>query len=158
MLNFNRLPWCLTVVSGLAAGQTLNCNLSAYKPIDGLKAEVRGGALDVAWRGEGGQQLRADFATRDGRPQVQELAARKTGGQWIVLANGLQPEFHVTSGKRRLSQAMVTQFKLLNIEVTQELYDKEKWNAFWDAPLVVPGIPGKEDSTNLPRDPSEVRN
>src|SRR5260370_40403979 len=111
MLNFNRLPWCLAVVSGLAAGQTLNCNLSAYKPIDGLKAEVRGGALDVAWRGEGGQQLRADFAIREGRPQGQELAARKTGGQGIVLANGLQPELPVTSGRPRPSQARLTQLQ-----------------------------------------------
>src|SRR5579859_343725 len=28
---------------------------------------------------------------------------------------------------------------------------------FWDAPLVVPGVPGKGDSYPLPRDPSEVR-
>ncbi len=28
---------------------------------------------------------------------------------------------------------------------------------FWDAPLVVPGVPGKGDSYPLPRDPSEVK-
>ncbi len=53
---------------------------------------------------------------------------RKGGGQWVVLGNALQPEFHVTSGKRRMAIAQATQFKLLNIEVTPELYDKEKWN------------------------------
>ena len=53
--------------------------------------------------------------------------------------------------------AQATQFKLLKIEVTPELYDKEKWMTFWDAPLVVPGVPGKGDSYPLPRDPSEVR-
>jgi hypothetical protein len=157
MPRLNVLPWCLVALCGMAAGQTLNCDLQAYKPMDGLKAEVRGGALEFAWRGEGDQQLRADFTVRDGQPQIQELAARKNGGQWAVLGNALQPEFHVTSGKRRMSQAQATQFKLLNIEVTQELYDKEKWNTFWDAPLVVPGVPGRGDSFPLPRDPSEVR-
>src|SRR3984957_8678713 len=157
MPRLNRLPLCLALFCGLTQAQTLNCDLQGYKANDGLKAEMRGGALEFAWRGEGDQQLRAQFTVRDGQPQVQELAARKNGGQWVVLGNALQPEFHVTSGKRRMAIAMATQFKLLNIEVTQELYDKEKWNTFWDAPLVVPGVPGKGDSIPLPRDPSEVR-
>ncbi len=157
MLTIDKLPWCVALFGGMAIGQTLNCNVQGYKPMDGLKAEVRGEALTVAWRGENAQQLRAEFTIRNGQPVVQELAARKNGGQWVVLGGSLQPEFHVTSGKRRLSQAQATQYKLLKIELTPELYDKEKWNTFWDAPLVVPGVPGKGDSTNLPRDPSEVR-
>ncbi len=157
MLTHNNLPWCLAFVCGMAMGQTLNCNVQGYKPADGLKAEIHGEVLSVAWHGEGAQQLRAEFTIRNGQPVVQELAARKNGGQWVVLGNALQPEFQVTSGKRRLSQAQATQYKLLKIELTPELYDKEKWMTFWDAPLVVPGVPGKGDSTNLPRDPSEVR-
>ncbi|MGD1074405.1 MAG: hypothetical protein ABSB15_30230 [Bryobacteraceae bacterium] len=157
MLMWKGLAVCLALSCGLAAGQTLNCNLQGYKSADGLKAEVRAGAMDFAWRGENGQELRAAFAVRDGQPQVQELAARKNGGPWVVLGNALQPEFHVTSGKRRLSMAQATQFKLLHIEVTPQLYDKEKWMTFWDAPLVVPGVPGRGDSFPLPRDPSEVR-
>ena len=157
MLRLNRLPMCLALFCGLAGAQTLNCDLQGYKANDGLKAEMRGGALEFTWRGEGDQQLRAQFTIRDGQPLVQELAVRKSGGQWIVLGNALQPEFHVTSGKRRMAIAMANQFKLLNIPVTPELYDKEKWNTFWDAPLVVPGVPGKGDSYPLPRDPSEVR-
>ena len=157
MLRLNASVFCLVLFCGTAAGQALNCDLQGYKPADGLKAENRGGAVTFAWRGEGGQELRAGFTIRDGQPQVQELAAKKNGGPWVVLANALQPEFHVTSGNRRMSQAQATQFKLLKIEVTPELYDKEKWMTFWDAPLVVPGVPGKGDSYPLPRDPSEVR-
>src|SRR6202030_2907229 len=141
MPRLNRLPMCLALFCGLAKGQTLNCDLQAYKATDGLKAEMRGGALEFIWRGEGDQQLRAQFTIRDGQPVVQELAVRKGSGQWVVLGNSLQPEFHVTSGKRRMSIAMANQFKLLNIPVTPELYDKEKWNTFWVAPLVVPGVP-----------------
>ena len=148
---------CLGLCGGMALSQAQNCDLQGYKAQDGLKAENRGGALEFAWRGEGEQQLRAEFTIRDGQPLVQELAVRKGGGQWIVLGNALQPEFHVTSGKRRMSMAQAAQFKILNIEVTPELYDREKWNTFWDAPLVVPGVPGKGDSYPLPRDPSEVR-
>jgi hypothetical protein len=137
--------------------QTPGCDFSNYKPMEGLKAESRNGALEVAWRGEAGQELRAAFAVREGQPEIQQLSVRKGGGAWAALGSDLRPEFHVTSGKRRLSQAQATQFKLLNIEVTPELYDREKWFTFWDAPLVVPGVPGKGDSTNLPRDPLEVR-
>ena len=140
-----------------AAGQGISCDVSGYKPADGLRAAQHEGILELTWQGERSEQLRASFTIRDSQPQVQELAVRKNGGQWAVLGSALRPEFHVTSGKRRMSMAQAAQFKLLNIEVTQELYDKEKWNTFWDAPLVVPGVPGKGDSYPLPRDPSEVR-
>jgi hypothetical protein len=157
MLKTNVLPLSVLLLCGAAAGQTLNCNLDGYKPVDGLKATCRGSALELEWRGEGGDQLRASFTVRNGQPEVQELAARKTGGAWVVLGTNLQPEFHVTSGKRRMSLAQGNIFKSLKIEVTPELYNKEKWMTFWDAPLVVPGVPGKGDSSNLPRDPSEVK-
>lgn len=142
---------------GIATAQVPNCDFTGYKPMDGLRAEVRSGILDVVWRGESGQDLRADFTIRNRQPRVRELAVRKSGGQWAVVATDLVPEFHVTSGRRRLSLAQANQFRLLNIPLTQELYDREKWFTFWDAPLVVPGVPGKGDSSNLPRDPSEVR-
>src|ERR1700680_4890776 len=97
MLHLNRIPLYLALFGGLAVGQTLNCDLQGYKSMDGLKAEMRSGALEFIWRGEGDQQLRAQFTIRDGQPVVQELAVRKGSGQWVVLGNSLQPEFHVTS-------------------------------------------------------------
>ena len=157
MQNSNRVFSYTLLFYGIAAGQSPNCDFGNYKPMEGLKAESRAGVLEFNWRGESGQELHAGFSIQDGQPVVQQLAARKGAGQWSVIATNLRPEFHVTSGKRRLSQAQATQFKLLNIDVTPELYDREKWFTFWDAPLVVPGVPGKGDSTNLPRDLSEVR-
>lgn len=147
----------LPVICTLASGQTVQCDLQGYKPADGLSAEMRSGVLVFAWSGERDQRLRAEFKIDHGQPQIQELAARSGGGEWVILGRALQPEFHVTSGKRRMSMAQATQFRLLKIEVTPELYDREKWMTFWDAPLVVPGVPGKGDSYPLPRDPSEVR-
>src|SRR5262249_53865169 len=82
-------------------------------------------------------------------------AARKNGGQWIVLGRNLSPEFEVTSGVRRLSQQQIEPLTGLKIELTPEVVEREKWYAFWDAPLMVPGRPGT--NLGLPRKPEEVR-
>lgn len=139
----------------LAAGQELNCDLGGYKPQDGLKAQLRAGALEFNWQGERRDQLRVSFTIRDGQPVVQELAARKNGGNWIVLGQNLTPEFELTSGVRRLSQQQIAPLKELGVELTPEVVEREKWNAFWDAPLMVPGRPGT--NLGLPRKPEEIR-
>src|SRR5689334_10705034 len=90
-----------------ACGQSFNCDLSGYKPQDGLKAQLRSGALEVQWDGERREQLRALFTVRGGQPLVQEFAARANGGQWIVLGQNLSPEYEVVSGVRRLSQQQI---------------------------------------------------
>ena len=94
----------LAISSGVGAAQTLNCNLRDYKSVDGVKAEMSRGSVELTWQGEAGQELRAQFALRDGQPVVQELAARKAGGQWVVLGKDLTPEFQVTTGRRRMSK------------------------------------------------------
>ena len=86
-------------------------------------------------------------------PWSQELAARKDGGSWIVLGQNLTPEFQVTSGIRRLSQQQISPLKELNVALTPEVVEREKWNAFWDSPLMVPGRPGT--NLDLPRKPDE---
>ena len=136
-------------------GQTSSCDLSEYKVAEGLKAEQRQGALDVTWQGERGEQLRAAFTIRDGQPIVHELAARKGAGNWIVLGRDVVPEFEVTSGKRRLSEQQMAPLRELNIALTPDVVDREKWNAFWDSPLMVPGRPGT--NMDLPRKPEEIR-
>jgi hypothetical protein len=40
---------------------------------------------------------------------------------------------------------------------TPEIIDRQKWFAFWDAPLNVPGHPGSNAAVDLPRKPEEVR-
>ena len=83
---------------GLATAQ--NCDFKDYKAIDGLKAQMTAGAVEITWRGDGDQELRASFTIRDGQPTVHELAARKGQGNWIVLGRDLTPEFEVTSGPK----------------------------------------------------------
>lgn len=113
------------------------------------------GPCDLQWHGEGGAQLRALLAITNGQPWVRELAIQKPGGAWIVLARGLTPEYAVVSGKRRMSQQQLNPLQELKIKITPEIVDREKWNAFWDAPLDLPGNPGA--NLDLPRRPEEIR-
>ena len=75
-MGLERILFCAALACGIAAAQTVTCDLGQYKHAEGLKAENRDGALHLAWQGERGEQLRASFAIRDGQPIVQELAAR----------------------------------------------------------------------------------
>ena len=78
------------LLPALAGAQALDCNFQNYRPLDGLKAEMRSGVLQMTWQGERGQWLRAAFAVVDGQPVVRELAVDKSG-KWSELARGLKP-------------------------------------------------------------------
>jgi hypothetical protein len=143
------------MTAGVGTCQDLTCDLAGYKPQEGLQAQIRSGVLEITWQGERREQLRAQFAIRGGQPLVRELAARKNGGSWIVLGQNLTPEFEITSGVRRLSQQQIAPLKELNVELTPDVVEREKWNAFWDAPLMVPGRAGT--NMDLPRKPEEIR-
>jgi hypothetical protein len=38
------------LLSALAGAQTLNCEFQHYKALDGLKAEMRSGSLELTWQ------------------------------------------------------------------------------------------------------------
>ena len=136
------------------AAQT--CDLRAYHPQPGLTATaLPNGGIELSWTGEHADQLRAGFAIRDAQPIVTELAVRQTGGRWISLGRNLTPEFQVTTGKRRLSEQQMAPLRKLGIALTPEVVDREKWFAFWDAPLMIPGAPNT--NLDLPRRPEEIR-
>jgi hypothetical protein len=143
----------MVLSSSLITAQTFNCDLSGYKPAEGLKAEVKGTAVVLTWQGEAGQQLEAQFSLRGGEPIVQQLAARSGNGPWIVLGRNLTPDFQVTTGKRRISGGIVSLLKAAKIDSPEE-EDRRKWNIFWDAPLVVPG---KNDPRDPPHTEEEIR-
>src|ERR1700689_3757024 len=151
-MSFRGLLMSLAMLTGVAAAQSLNCDLQGYKATDGLKATTSGGVVTMTWQGQGGQELRASFGIRNGQPFVQELAARAGSGRWTMLGKDLSPDFQVSTGKRRISQAQRTQLQALNLDTPEE-ESKRKWNTFWDAPLV---IPGRGDTTDLPRTEAEI--
>jgi hypothetical protein len=128
----------LGLSSAVVAAQGQNCNMQAYKAVDGVRAVAGAGGVTLTWTGEAQQELRAQFALRHGQPVVVELAARKAGGAWIVLGKELTPQFEVSSGRRRISKTELDILKRLNLD-TPENEETYKWNVFWDAPLAVPG-------------------
>lgn len=152
-MQLHKLIICLAVSTGIAAAQSQNCNMQNYKPVEGMKVEQTGNSLILAWQGEGDQQLKAQFTIRGGQPLIEELDARSANGQWAVLGKNLTPDFSVTTGRRRLAGLMRRMLQAQGKD-TPAMENFQKWDSFWDAPLV---IPGQYDSTNLPRAPSEIK-
>ncbi len=150
------LCWVLVLlIAGCVGAQAQKgCERSGYRAVEGITAESNANGVTLTWTGEANEQLRANFALRDGQPVVRELAARANGGAWVGLGSDLTPEFQVTTGKRRISPQQVGNLKKLGIDSPEE-EDKRKWNTFWDAPLVVPGKPNH--TTDLPRREEEIR-
>src|ERR1019366_959087 len=139
------MGWYRIVFSGLlfaalAGAQTLNCEFQSYKALDGLKAEMRSGSLELTWQGERGQTLRAILGVDGGQPVVRELAVEKNG-KWSVLGHNLTPEYQVATGRRRISAQQEAPLRQLGI-YTPDVIERQKWFAFWDAPLNIPRRPG----------------
>ncbi len=142
------------LLTAAAGAQTLDCTFQGYRSQDGLKAEMRSGSLELVWQGERGQTLRAVLGVQAGQPVVRELAVEKNG-KWAELGRNLTPEFEVTTGRRRISAQQEAPLRQLGI-YTPEVIERQKWFAFWDAPLNVPGRPGSNAAVDLPRKPEEI--
>lgn len=137
----------LPVVFALATSSTLTadplkCDLKEYKGLPGLMAAAEQDLLVVSWTGQGGADLRVRYAIDGGQPVVRELAIRKAGSQWAILGQNLIPEYRVTTGVRRMTEQQAEPLRAAGVEITPEVIEKNKWYAFWDAPLVLP--PGRE--------------
>jgi hypothetical protein len=133
----------------------LACDMNGYKALDGLEAKLEADILAVTWRGERETTLRATFGIDDSQPVVRSLEVRKAGGEWAALGSNLSPEFRVSTGKRRISNQQLNPVRDLGHEVTPELIEREKWNVFWDAPMVVPGV--DRINVDMPRSEDEIR-
>ena len=137
-MRFGRMAWMVVLCAGAAVAQAQSCNVQDWRPIAGVSVTESRSGVEIVWPGEHGQQNRARFALRDGQPVVEELAAKKAGGAWIVLGKNLEPDFQVTTGRRRISTTELDILKHLNKD-TPEAEEEYKWNVFWDAPLEIPG-------------------
>src|SRR6266851_6703274 len=124
---------------------SLNCNLSQYKAAQGLTAAIDQDMLVVSWTGQNGADLRARYGIDGGQPVVRELAVKKAGGSWTTLGKNLTAEYHVVTGIRRMADDQANPLKAAGIELTEEVINKNRWYAFWDAPLVMPGSQEMQD-------------
>src|ERR1017187_9078690 len=154
-MGWHRLAFSGLLLSAMAGAQTFKCDFQGYKAADGLKAGMSSGSLELTWQGERGQTLRAILGITGGQPAVRELAVERSG-KWSVLGHDLTPEYQVTTGRRRISAQQEVPLRQLGM-FTPEIIERQKWFAFWDAPLNVPGRPGSNAAVDLPRKPEEIQ-
>src|SRR5207245_6623538 len=57
----------------------------------------------------------------------------------------LSPDYHVVSGIRRMATDQANPLRQAGIELTEDVINKNRWYAFWDAPLVMPGSQELQD-------------
>lgn len=149
-----------------AAAEPLSCSLAAYKAQDGLTATMSDGALTVAWTSDRSEQLRVRFTLAGGTPTIDELAVRRTGGSFSVLARQVTPEYRITSGLRRMSNQQMVPLRGLGVPISDEIVNQYRWDPFWDAPLDLgaaanrssnpPPAAGVANQPGLPRQPGEI--
>ena len=164
------LPKLIAFAGILAASaiQAQICNLSGYKPSPGLTADAAQKTLTLIWDGEKNDEIRLRLSVQNGTPVIQDVALRHKGGTWVTLATNLEPEFDVVSGIRRMTDQQILPLKGLGIKITPQILEQDRWEAFWDAPLNVPGTQashggatppaeGVANQPGLPRKPDEIR-
>ena len=131
------------------------CDLSSYKATPGLTAMLDQDLLVVSWTGQAGLTLRTRYAIEAGQPVIRDLALRRNGSAWTTLGEHLVPEYSVVSGVRRLPNDQGGALERQGIAITQAVIDQNRWYAFWDAPLRVPGTPasasGRSAASTEPR-------
>jgi len=153
--------------ASVAWADPLTCDLSQYKAAPDLNASVANNALTIAWAGDRSQELHMRFAVAGGTPTIEELAVRKRGGTWNVLATNVTPDFRVVSGLRRMSNQQMAPLRGLGVELTSAIVDRYRWEPFWDAPLDLappsgrggnpPPAEGVANQPGLPRKPEEIK-
>ncbi len=158
----------LTLLASAAHADPMSCALDSVKAQPGLTVSQAGDVLTVQWDGDRNQQLRMQFALRQGTPTIHELAVRRAGGTggWGVVAADAIPEYRITSGLRRMSNQQMAPLRGLGVELTNEIVDLYRWDPFWDAPLDVgaaanrssnpPPAQGIANQPGLPRKSDEV--
>ena len=91
-------------------------DLSGYKASPGLTADRAQGILTVTWDGERTDEIRMHLSVQNGTPIIQDVALRHKGGTWTTLATSLEPEFHVVSGLRRMTDQQLLPLHGLGIK------------------------------------------
>ena len=142
---------------------SLNCDFGGYRPLSGLTAAQTDNQLVVTWKGARDAELRARYVIETGQPLVRDLAVRRGGAAWVTLGENLKPEYRVVTGVRRMSTQQADPLRAAGVELTPDVIAKNRWYAFWDAPLFIPEPPpsgrGQPAARTLgpPRTAAEIR-
>jgi hypothetical protein len=162
---FVTIPLWLTFVM---QADPLRCDFTGYKALSGLTATATASGLTIQWEGSRSQPLRLRFAVENGTPMIEEFVLKARNGTWMPLLSHATPEFRVVSGVRRITNQQLDPLAGLGVKITPEVVEKYKWEAFWDAPLNIPGAEsahndctppqrGILNQPGLPRSPAEVK-
>ncbi len=159
-------------IAAAAQADPLKCDIrSAAGPgapeVSGLEATQGRDVLTLAWNGDARQQVRLRLEVRSSVPTIRELSVRSAAGRWHIVAANVTPEFRIATGLRRISNQQLQPLRALGVELTSEVVDRYKWDAFWDAPLDLdqsaprtggnpPPAAGVAHQPGLPRRPEEV--
>lgn len=145
------------------------CSLDGYKARPGLEAANDASGLTITWEGEKNKEIRLRLTIDNRTPTIRDLAMRAKNGMWTTIAANVVPEFRVVSALRRIENEQLEPLRRLGIAITPEIVSQYKWDAFWDAPLMIPGTemggymndrPPKDGiagQPGLPRKPEEVQ-
>jgi len=149
-----------------AHAQSLSCSLDGYTAQPGLTASAAADGVVVQWAGDNREDLRIRFGVERGTPTIRELAVRKAGGAWAVVASNAVPEYRVTTGLRRMSNQQMQPLRGLGVPLTNDIVDTYRWDPFWDAPLDTgatanrssnpPPAQGVANQPGLPRNADEI--
>src|SRR2546421_12957277 len=108
----------LLLAGTAASADPLVCTLAGYKAAAGLSAAVADNVLTLAWDGDRTQEVRLRLAVDGGAPSVRELAVRRKGGAWAVLAANAAPEFRIVARMRRVSDQQLQPPHELRVPLT----------------------------------------
>ena len=134
-----------------AAAEPLRCDLTKYKATAGLTATLVENLLAVTWRGEGSRASRTlrDRGRTSGGFAISPFAAPARGPS---SARTSRPNTTSSTGVRRMTTQQADPLRAAGVEITDEVIDKNRWYAFWDAPLDIPPppVPGGREPASQP--------
>lgn len=150
-----------TALTPLSAA-ALRCTVAGAD--NGIVATPSDGIATLAWSGTDGDRMVLRVDATGGAPRL-SLTVNDVA---VVRDAGLS--FDVTSAMRRMSGQQLDPLRKLGVTIDQHIIDKDKWDAFWDAPLNLdkpdpkalretanqPPIEGVANQPGLPRAATEI--
>ena len=155
-----------TIASVVPASAQIRCDVSGNAARSGITATVTSETLAVEWEGAGDVRLRLRLDVVDRAPVITQLAMRDGQSDWTTVLTDARVEFTIVEGRRRITNQQLAPLRSLGVELTEEIVDRHKWDAFWDAPLDLrestpggnpPPQEGVAGQPGLPRSPAEIR-
>ena len=155
-----------TIASVVPASAQVRCDVSGNATRSGITATVTSETLAVEWEGAGDERLRLRLDVVDRAPVITQLAMRDGQSDWTTVLTDARVEFTIVEGRRRITNQQLAPLRSLGVELTEEIVDRHKWDAFWDAPLDLrestpggnpPPQEGVAGQPGLPRSPAEIR-